>query len=528
MAFAFGLLFTIEADAANLLSNPGFETPSLAGWTTFGPNNYSQNTAGIAHGGNNFYKVYGAFVGAQNYTGIYQDNLSTPGATYSAGGWAYTLSSDGGGIHGQDATWIEVSFRDSSNNALALYRSVVVTSNNLAQFGGVNTWFDLPVTNQCSFTNAAAPILQPGTATNSVTSLVAPAGTVYVRYQIVFAQGSDNANASMYFDDLTLNQTSGQTPPATQWNIVWSDEFNGTSIDTNTWAFETGNGFFAGNNFISGWGNAELEYYTPRTNNAYVGGGLLHIVAQQESMGGQSFTSARMKTEGHYNTPVYGRIEWRAAMPAGVGMWPGLWMLGSNFESAGWPGCGEIDVAETKGTELTLVHGSLHSGSDETATFTFNGDSITNFHIYMVDWEPGSISFSIDGQVYETQTSWTDALGPYPTPFNAPFYILMNLAVGGNFVGNPSIPNIESGTVFPAEMKVDYVRVLDRPAPLHITATQTNGSVLLTWPANIVCHLQVQTNSLLGGNWTDLATTTNSLTITPSQNASVFFRLESP
>ena len=177
-----------------------------------------------------------------------------------------------------------MSFRDASYNALALYRSVVVTSKNLASFGGTNTWFDLRITNQCSFTNASAPILLPGTVTNSAVSLVAPAGTAYVRYQVVFAQGPDNANASMYFDDLALNQTGGTLPPATQWNIVWSDEFNGNSINTNVWAFETGTGCPG----LCGWGNNELQYYTSRTNNAYESGGLLHIVAQQESMGGAS------------------------------------------------------------------------------------------------------------------------------------------------------------------------------------------------------------------------------------------------
>jgi beta-glucanase (GH16 family) len=211
-----------------------------------------------------------------------------------------------------------------------------------------------------------------------------------------------------------------------------------------------------------------------------------------------------------------------------VGMWPGLWMLGSNFGSVGWPGCGEIDVAETKGTELTQVHGSLHSGSDETGTYTFSGDSITNFHTYRIDWAPNSISFSVDGQVYETQTSWTSSVGSFPAPFNAPFFLLMNLAVGGNFVDNPSVAAIKAGTVFPAEMQVDYVRVLERTAPLQISATRSDGHVVLTWPTNIVCHLQVQTNSLAGGNWSDLATMTNPVIITPDKNASVFYRLESP
>ena len=220
-----------------------------------------------------------------------------------------------------------MSFRDASSNALALYRSVVVTSNNLASFGGVNTWFDLQITNQCSFTNPSALILLPGTVTNTVTNLVAPAGTAFVRYQAVFMQGPDNANASMYFDDLTLNQTSGTLPPilpVPQWKIVWSDEFNGTAIDTSNWMFENGNN--------GGWGNSELEYYTGRTNNAYVdGNGLLHIVAQQESTNGYSFTSARMKTLGLYSTPTYGRFEWRASCLPEFGMWPALWMMGTNY-----------------------------------------------------------------------------------------------------------------------------------------------------------------------------------------------------
>ncbi len=520
---AIGLLFSMETRATNVLTNPGFETTGLTGWTTFGPNNYGENTAGQAHGGANFYKVYGAFNGAQNYTGIYQDNPSAPGATYSADGWAYTLGSDGGGIHGQDAIWLEVSFRDASYNALALYRSAVVTGNNLASFGGTNTWFDLQITNACSFTNGSAQILLPGTITNAATSLVAPAGTAYVRYQTVFAQGPDNANASMFFDDLTLNQTGGSAPPATQWNIVWSDEFNGSSVDTNKWAFETGNG---GSN--PGWGNQELEYYTGRTNNAYVHGGLLHIIARQESMGGFNFTSARMKSQGLYAT-TYGRMEWRAAMPAGVGMWPGLWMLGANINSAGWPGCGEIDVAETKGTELTQVHGSLHSGSDETGTYTFpSGDSITNFHNYMIEWEPNSMSFSVDGHVYETQTSWTCALGPYPTPFNAPEFLLMNLAVGGNFVDNPSVASIEAGTAFPVEIQVDYVRVWEQTPPLRIAGTETNGKVGLTWPTNIVAHLQVQTNSLANGNWSDLTNSNPPVVMPNPTNSGVFYRLKSP
>src|ERR1022692_548326 len=174
------------AGATNVLTNPGFETGSLSGWTTVGLYNSIQSSAGMAHGGVDFYKVYGQFNAAYNYTGIYQDNASGPGVTYLADGWAFSLGSDGGGIHGQDQIWLEVSFRDASYNALALYRSSIVSGANLANiagFNGKNVWFDLQITNQCSFTNASGLILFPGTVTNTVTNLVAPAGTVYARYQ---------------------------------------------------------------------------------------------------------------------------------------------------------------------------------------------------------------------------------------------------------------------------------------------------------------------------------------------------------
>jgi hypothetical protein len=223
-AIIIALSFAGETRASNILTNSGFETAGLAGWTTFGGNNYSQTGAGVAHGGINYCKVYGQFNASTNYTGVYQDSPSAPGAIYSADGWACSLSSDN--IKGQDLVWLEVSFRDASYNALALYRSSAVSSNNIAGFGGLNIWFDLPITNQCSFTNAVKLILLPGTVTNTVASLVAPVGTAYVRYQVVFQQGPDNANGSMYFDDLALNQTGGAVVVAPQWNIVWDDEFN--------------------------------------------------------------------------------------------------------------------------------------------------------------------------------------------------------------------------------------------------------------------------------------------------------------
>jgi beta-glucanase (GH16 family) len=518
-------LFPGEMRAQNILSNPGFETGSLTNWTTFQSNNFVQ-ADGVAHSGTSYYKVYGQFNTTTNFTGIYQDNPSASGDTYSADGWAYSSSSDA--INGYDSIWIEVSFRDASENVLADYRSEVVTSNDIAGFGGFDTWFDLQIINQCSFTNSSAIILSPGTVINTVSNLVAPAGTAYVRYQVVFSQGADNANGSMYFDDLTLNQTSG-APPVPQWNIVWSDEFNGTSINKKNWTFETGNN--------NGWGNSELEYYTSSTNNAYVdGNGLLHIVALQQSMGGFNFTSARMKTQGLYNTPTYGRLQWRAALPVGVGMWPALWLLGSDYPSVSWPTCGEIDVVENNGAQPFWVQGSLHSGASASNEINFtkvydypggdpNGTSTTNFHIYELDWSATSISWLVDGVTYETRSGGA--------PFNQPFFFIMNLAVGGNYLAvngtNLTTAQINSDTVFPQQMLVDYVRVYEQTAPLQILAAQSDGNVVLSWPTNIVCHLQTQTNSLVSGNWSDLSDTTSPLVIAPDPNqTNVFYRLESP
>jgi len=313
----------------------------------------------------------------------------------------------------------------------------------------------------------------------------------------------------------------------TNWNIVWSDEFNGTSIDTTKWTFDIGTD--CPNNCY--WGNSELEYYTSRTNNAYVSNGILHIVAQQESYGGQSFTSARMKTQGLYSTPVWGRFEWRAKLPGGSYMWPALWMLGTNITSpgVGWPLCGEIDVVEYNGTTPTFSQGSLHWGPSSgeisrTAKYYFTSpDSVTNWHTYDLVWNPGQIQFYVDGNLYENDTGLS-------TPFNAPFFFIMNLAVGSTYVGTPSVATIEAATTFPQEMLVDYVRVYEQTAPLALSvAPQPNGSFTLSWPTNIVCHLQIQTNSLTGTNWFDTSVTTSPFVASPDpNNTSVFYRLESP
>src|SRR2546428_10263829 len=253
-----------------------------------------------------------------------------------------------------------------------------------------------------------------------------------------------------------------QPPPATGFKLVWSDEFNGadgSSPDASKWTFDTGVG---GND----WGNNELETYTNRTKNAQIQGGNLVITAVKETYADPSdgvirnYTSARLKTQGLFSQ-AYGRFEARIKIPAGQGVWPAFWMLGSNITSVGWPNCGEIDIMENIGKEPGTVHGSLHgpstSGptSDLSAPFSFPAGQnfAADFHLYAVEWEPGTVRFYVDSNLYATftQSQWP-AGGS--SSFDHPCVLLLNVAVGGNWPGSP-----DATAVFPQEMLVDYVRV---------------------------------------------------------------------
>jgi len=250
-----------------------------------------------------------------------------------------------------------------------------------------------------------------------------------------------------------------QPPPAAGYKLVWSDEFNGadgSSPDSSKWTYDIGG---------NGWGNNELEYYTNRTQNAQIKGGNLVITAQKETYTGsdgvtRNYTSARLKTQGLF-TQAYGRFEASIKIPAGQGMWPAFWMLGNNISSVGWPKCGEIDIMENIGREPSTVHGSLHSSStvaqtsDASAPFSLPaGQNFADaFHLYAVEWEPGTVRFYVDSNLYATftQSQWP-AGGTWS--FDHPFFILLNVAVGGNWPGPP-----DSTTVFPQQMLVDYVRI---------------------------------------------------------------------
>jgi beta-glucanase (GH16 family) len=241
--------------------------------------------------------------------------------------------------------------------------------------------------------------------------------------------------------------------------LVWADEFNGTSVDTTKWEFMIGNGSAYG---IPGWGNNELQYYT--NTNATVANGELTITAKQQSLGGLNYTSSRLRTLGRGDW-TYGRFEMRAKLPSGQGLWPAFWMLFSSPSYGGWAASGEIDIMESKGQQPEKIYNTLHYGGTSPAN-TYSGSgaylptgTAGSYHEYAVEWQQGEIRWYVDDQLVSTQTSWYSTAAPFPAPFNINFHLLLNLAVGGNFVGAPN-----GSTGFPKNLVVDYVRVYQLPA----------------------------------------------------------------
>lgn len=238
-------------------------------------------------------------------------------------------------------------------------------------------------------------------------------------------------------------------------NLVFEDNFDTDGfIDPNVWNFDIGDGTAQG---IPGWGNNELQTYTDRPDNATVENGFLLITAKQEAFNGASYTSARLTTKGKIQQQ-YGRFEARIRLPYGQGMWPAFWLLGDDSDGEIWPQIGEIDVMENRGQEPTKISGTVHgpgysAGNSIFKEYTFENSRVdTEFHVYGIEWGPDNINFYVDDALYN-QITPEDVTGEWV--FNdRPFYILLNLAVGGNFVGSPN-----AETVFPQTMLVDYVRI---------------------------------------------------------------------
>ncbi|WP_394842201.1 glycoside hydrolase family 16 protein [Pendulispora brunnea] len=250
----------------------------------------------------------------------------------------------------------------------------------------------------------------------------------------------------------------GSRLKAADWTLVWSDEFeqpNGSGADPSKWTQEVGG---------DGWGNEERQYYTDGTANAVVRDGALVITAKADGASSHDcwygpcrYTSARLVTKGKF-TQRYGRIEARIRVPKGKGLWPAFWMLGADMDTVGWPQCGEIDVLENLGHEPHTVYGSLHgeSYSNEnglTEAYTVPGAPVSSdYHVYSIEWEAGAVRFYVDDVLYSSRTP-ADLPQGAQWSFDHPFFLLLNVAVGGTWPGDP-----DGSTTFPQSMQVDWVR----------------------------------------------------------------------
>lgn len=286
------------------------------------------------------------------------------------------------------------------------------------------------------------------TATNAVTYdfdygngifQTVPSGAVTYKYP---ASGTYTVNVTAKSSTGNTVSKSIQVVVTVVLNLVWSDEFNTAGApDASKWGYDIGAG---------GWGNNELQYYTNRPDNVIISGGTLKIIAKAEMYNGSAYTSARLLTKDKFSFK-YGKVEISAKLPVGVGTWPALWMLGSNFTTAGWPACGEIDIMEHRGSELNKIFATLHhpghSGSNGDGSTVVISNASTSFHKYTAEWTPASIRFSVDDVPFYTFVN-SPAL-----PFNQNFFMILNVAMGGNF-GGPVDPAFVSSM-----MEIDYVRV---------------------------------------------------------------------
>jgi beta-glucanase (GH16 family) len=244
-------------------------------------------------------------------------------------------------------------------------------------------------------------------------------------------------------------------PPSGEWQLTWQDEFDGpanTAPDKTKWKYDIGG---------HGWGNQQLEFDTDRLANAHLDGqGHLVITAQREAYGGNDYTSARIRTQGLLDQK-YGRFEARLKLPKGDGMWPAFWLLGSNLPTAGWPGCGELDIMEQRGAEPAVIHGSAHgpgySGANpKTARFVGQGAGFADaFHDLAIEWWPGEVHWFVDGQHYHSVRAIDMPDGQRWVFDDTAMFIILNVAVGGWFGGEVD------DSIFPQSMTVDHVRVYE-------------------------------------------------------------------
>jgi len=254
----------------------------------------------------------------------------------------------------------------------------------------------------------------------------------------------------------TAKQSAGtpQSPTVKDgYTLVWDEDFKGNTLDLNSWEYQLGD---------SGWGNNEAQFYTDHPNNTFVKDGFLHIVGRIEKMGSKDYTSARIRTKGKKDFK-FGRIDVRAKLPKGQGIWPAIWFMPTDDVYGGWPQSGEIDLMEMVGHEPNVLVGTVHFGPEWPKNKSVGnrytlpqGDFSNDFHVFTLIWQENKIAWLLNDQFIYHQIT-PDLLKPEKYPFNERFHLILNLAIGGNWPGYP-----DATTVFPQEMVVDYVKVYQK------------------------------------------------------------------
>ena len=580
------------ADAAvtNLFPNGNFDSPAgtNAPWVEVfggGTTTYSYPTSGGNPGG------YGRMNNASGW-GIWVGGEPTPlslasyglvaGGTYTfvmdmknfAGtgigklkieSWAGgSLLSDSGDISAgsQSAAWATYSF-PVTLNAAATGIKVVPVVGAASQIGYdnlgvivISSPLAVSITSPANsavvtsnYSIDATATVNPGTVTNvnfyDGAALLGNDTTSPYSYAVTGASSGTHALKAVARDSSGNSATSSvvsitvsNPPPLAGWQLVWSDEFsqaNGSSPDSSKWGYDIGGG---------GYGNNELESYTSRTNNARIEGGQLVIEARQENYTGpdnilRNYTSARMLTRGKWSW-TYGRIEARIKIPKGQGIWPAFWMLGTNIDAGvNWPNCGEIDIMENIGkpTEQGKVYGTIHgpqSGGDYNGGAGVGGNYTLpvgvfadDYHVFAVEWTTNQFKWYVDTNLYFTATPASLPSGG-TWVFTNPQYLILNVAVGGNWPGNP-----DGTTVFPQQMLVDYVRVYSPvtvpptapAAPAGLTVSPGSATVYLNWDASSsATSYNVKRATVSGGPYTTVASpTANNYTDTGVANCSAYY-----
>ncbi len=314
--------------------------------------------------------------------------------------------------------------------------SNIVINATVSSDGSGNVDFTATATNAVTYSYEFGNGEVQDVPTGAVTYKYATVGTIDYTV-IVTAKNSAGLSASA---KKTISVTVKPSIPS----LVWSDEFDKNGApDPTKWIYDIGTG-------SSGWGNNELQYYTNRSENAVVENGILKIKAIKENFSGSAYTSARLLTRGKYEFK-YGSVEVRAKVPAAVGTWPAVWMLGADFPTVGWPACGETDILEHRGSELNTIVAALHypgrSGGNPVKGQTVIQNASTEFHVYKFDWTSTSMQFFVDGKLFHTVANNASI------PYNKNFFFLVNLAMGGGF-GGPVDPAFTNAT-----FEVDYIRV---------------------------------------------------------------------